>query len=113
MYGLKYSARAMAAVTAQRDQSQWLVGTTALREENEVHRITLLSDHSGDNLVCNEVSQSNLSLSLTSKSTNADPFIFACSLHVLDFPAQVRSLGYRAITCARECVLHRLQHRWD
>eukprot|EP00216_Chloropicon_sp_CCMP2111_P001511 CAMPEP_0198247548 /NCGR_PEP_ID=MMETSP1446-20131203/46531_1 /TAXON_ID=1461542 ORGANISM="Unidentified sp, Strain CCMP2111" /NCGR_SAMPLE_ID=MMETSP1446 /ASSEMBLY_ACC=CAM_ASM_001112 /LENGTH=398 /DNA_ID=CAMNT_0043931873 /DNA_START=36 /DNA_END=1230 /DNA_ORIENTATION=+ len=45
----------MAAVTAQRDQSQWLVGTTALREENEVHRITLLSDHSGDNLVCNEI----------------------------------------------------------
>jgi len=35
-HGLRYQARALAQVPAARDNSAWLAGTTALREENEV-----------------------------------------------------------------------------
>ena len=35
-YGLKFQARALAAVTTEKQYSRWLVGTNALREDNEV-----------------------------------------------------------------------------
>ena len=35
-HGMRYQARALAQVTAARDHSTWLAGTTALKEENEV-----------------------------------------------------------------------------
>jgi len=53
MYGLKYSSRCLTAVAAQREQSSWLVGTTALREENEIHLLT--KDENTETLTCKEV----------------------------------------------------------
>ena len=35
-YSLKYNARVLVPVTSDAVNSKWLVGTTALREENEV-----------------------------------------------------------------------------
>jgi len=35
-YGLKFQARALAAQVAETSSSRWLVGTLALREDNEV-----------------------------------------------------------------------------
>lgn len=35
-YSLKFQARALAAVQSDKLQSKWVVGTNALREENEV-----------------------------------------------------------------------------
>ena len=40
-HGMRYQARALAAQTAEKERSCWLAGTTALREENEVHRWSL------------------------------------------------------------------------
>lgn len=36
-HGMRYQARALAPVPAESSSSCWLAGTTALREENEVH----------------------------------------------------------------------------
>lgn len=41
-HGLRYQARALAQVPAARDNSAWLAGTTALREENEVSARTII-----------------------------------------------------------------------
>ena len=41
MYGLPTSARCAASVGACRDASRWLVATTALKAENEVHLLEL------------------------------------------------------------------------
>jgi hypothetical protein len=35
-YTMQLHSRALVPVTGQRSKSQWLVGSTALREENEV-----------------------------------------------------------------------------
>ncbi len=35
-YGLKFQARALAAIPTEKQYSRWLVGTNALREDNEV-----------------------------------------------------------------------------
>jgi hypothetical protein len=35
-YGLKFQARAMVPFQSEGSQSRWLVGTNALRDENEV-----------------------------------------------------------------------------
>mmetsp|Transcript_19860 Transcript_19860/g.55255 ORF Transcript_19860/g.55255 Transcript_19860/m.55255 type:complete len:119 (+) Transcript_19860:293-649(+) len=35
-YGLKFQARALAAQVAETSSSRWLVGTLALREDNEI-----------------------------------------------------------------------------
>ncbi len=35
-YGLKFQARAMVALPGEGGHSRWLVGTNALRDENEV-----------------------------------------------------------------------------
>ena len=35
-YGLKYQARSISAVKGSDKRSRWLVGTTSLREDNEV-----------------------------------------------------------------------------
>ena len=54
MYGLKYNGRAISSVSARRDaSSQWLVGTTALREENEVH--LLEQEENSEHLTCKGV----------------------------------------------------------
>ena len=54
MYGLKYSSRCLTAVAAQREQSSWLVGTTAAREtENEVHYLS--KDEDTETLTCKGV----------------------------------------------------------
>ncbi len=36
-HGLKLNARALVPLVADRERSAWLVGTNALRDENEVH----------------------------------------------------------------------------
>lgn len=35
-HGMRYQARALAPLPAERDTSRWMAGTTALREDNEV-----------------------------------------------------------------------------
>ena len=43
-HGLKFQARAIAAQAAEKSKSQWLAGTNALREENEVRTSRRLSN---------------------------------------------------------------------
>lgn len=38
-YTMQLHSRALAAVPSQSSRSQWLVGSTALREENEVRSV--------------------------------------------------------------------------
>eukprot|EP00200_Dunaliella_tertiolecta_P001671 CAMPEP_0202340126 /NCGR_PEP_ID=MMETSP1126-20121109/1698_1 /ASSEMBLY_ACC=CAM_ASM_000457 /TAXON_ID=3047 /ORGANISM="Dunaliella tertiolecta, Strain CCMP1320" /LENGTH=354 /DNA_ID=CAMNT_0048930785 /DNA_START=72 /DNA_END=1133 /DNA_ORIENTATION=+ len=49
-YSLKLQSRALAAVQAEKNASQWVVGTNSLREENEVH--VLEYDHDQERIAC-------------------------------------------------------------
>lgn len=40
-HGLKFNARALAPLVADKERSAWLVGTNSLRDENEVHWLKL------------------------------------------------------------------------
>ncbi|KAJ1654262.1 hypothetical protein IWQ61_005779 [Dispira simplex] len=58
VYGLRYQARCLTAVTASKDTTQFLVGTVGLQHDNELHLLTLDSEETYlSSVVCRHPSE--------------------------------------------------------